>query len=61
MIIQKEADDSKVKEYDSIEKAIEDLEKDSNVPKDKLEKIKISLYNLKHKSSIKIRNGEIIE
>lgn len=61
MIIQKEADDSKVKEYDSIEKAIEDLEKDSNVPKDKLEKIKISLYNLKHKSSIKIRNGEIIQ
>ena len=59
LIIQKDSDGTDTKEYRSIEEAIIDLEKDPNVPKDKLEKIKASLDNLKHKSTIKIRNGEI--
>ena len=53
-------DDSNVKEYKSIEEAIVDLENDPNVSKDKIEKLRASLKNLKNKTSIKIRNGEII-
>lgn len=61
LIIQKEVKDTKTKEYDSIEKAIEDLEKDTNVPKDKLDKLKNSLNDLKNKNSkIIIMNGEIV-
>jgi len=60
LIIKKEADDANVKEYKSIEEAIADLETDLNVPSDKIEKLKISLKQLKNKTSIKIRNGEII-
>lgn len=60
LIIRKETDDANVKEYMSIEEAIADLEKDPNVPSDKIEKLKLSLNNLKNKPSIKIRNGEII-
>jgi hypothetical protein len=61
LIIKKETDDVNVKEYKSIEEAIADLENDPNVPADKIEKLKSSLKNLKYKTSIKIRNGEIIK
>ena len=60
LIIKKDADDTNIKEYNSIEEAIADLENDPNVPSDKIEKLKSSLKQLKNKTSIKIRNGEII-
>ncbi len=60
LIIKKDSGDGNVKEYKSIEEAITDLENDPNVPHDKIEKLKSSLKNLKNKTSIKIRNGEII-
>ena len=60
LIIRKEAEDSHIKEYNSIEEAIADLENDPNVPSDKIEKIKSSLKKLKSSSSIKIKNGEIM-
>jgi len=49
-----------VKEYMPIEEAFADLENDSNVSKDKIEKLRSSLKKLKNKTSILIRNGEII-
>ena len=67
LIIKKDADlsrtrdDLNVKEYKSIEEAIADLENDPNVPADKIKKLKSSLKNLKNKTSIKIRNGEIVK
>jgi hypothetical protein len=61
LIIKKDADDVNVKEYKSIEEAIADLENDPNVPGDKIEKLRLSLNNLKYKTSIKIRNGEILK
>lgn len=61
LIIKKETDDANVKEYRSIEEAIADLENDPNAAKDKIEKIRSSLKNLKNKTSIKIKNGEIIK
>lgn len=61
IIIQKDSNSSEVKEYSSIEKAIADLEKDAGIPKEKLEHLKKSLDTLKHKDSVRIRNGEIIE
>lgn len=54
-------DDVNVKEYKSIEEAIADLENDPNVPTYKIEKLRSSLKNLKNKTSIKIKNGEIIK
>lgn len=60
-IINKNTNDLEVKEYDCIEKAIEDLENDPNVPREKIEKLRSSIDKLKHKGSIKIKNGEIIE
>ncbi|HED08180.1 MAG TPA: hypothetical protein ENI57_08710 [Ignavibacteria bacterium] len=60
LIIRKESDDSNIKEYKSIEEAIADLENDPNVSTVKIEKLRASLNNLKNKTSIKIRNGEII-
>jgi len=60
LIIKKDADDTNIKEYNSIEEAIADLENDPNVPSDKIENLKSSLKQLKNKTSIKIRNGEII-
>lgn len=60
LIIKKEASDTDVKEYKSIEDAIADLEKDPNVPSDKIEQLKTSLKKLKNKTSITIRNGEIV-
>lgn len=61
LIIKKDTDDNNVKEYKSIEEAIEDLENDPNVSAAKIEKLRTSLKNLKNKSSIKIRNGEILK
>ena len=61
LIIKKDSDDVNIKEYQSIEEAIADLESDPNVPSDKIEKLKSSLKRLKNKTSIKIRNGEIIK
>lgn len=61
LIIKKSADDANVKEYNSIEEAIADLENDPNVPSKKIEKLKSSVRMLKDKTSIKIRNGEIIK
>jgi len=61
LIIKKKADDANVKEYQSIEEAIVDLENDPNVSAEKIEKLRLSLKNLKNKSSIRIRNGEIIK
>ncbi len=60
LIINKNADDANVKEYISIEEAIADLENDSNVSAYKIEKLRSSFKILKNKTSIKIRNGEII-
>ena len=61
LIIKKDTDDANIKEYESIEEAIADLEKDPNVPSDKIEKLRLTLKNLKNKTSIKIRNGEIVK
>jgi len=60
LIIKKEASDTNTKEYKSIEEAITDLESDPNVPFEKIEKLRTTLNKLKNKTSIKIRNGEII-
>lgn len=60
LIIKKDAGGTNEKGYASIDDAIADLEKDPNVPADKLEKLKSSLKQLKNKTSITIRNGEII-
>ena len=61
LIIKKDSDEVNVKEYKSIDEAIADLENDPNVPSDKIEKLRLSLKNLKYKTSIKIKNGEIIK
>jgi len=60
LIIKKGADDDRDIEYESIDDAISDLENDPNVPVDKIENLKSSLKQLKNKTSITIRNGEII-
>jgi hypothetical protein len=60
LIIKKDADDANVKEFKSIEEAIVDLENDPNVSKDKIETLRASLTKLKNKTTIIIRNGEII-
>ncbi len=61
LIIRKEPDDSNIKEYKSIEEAIADLENDPNVSGVKIEKLRASLNKLKNKTSIKIKNGQIIK
>lgn len=60
LIIRKDTEDANIRKYQSIEEAITDLENDPNVPADKIEKLKSSLLQLKNKSSITIRNGEIM-
>ncbi len=60
LIIKKEASDTNIKEYNSIEEAIADLENDPNVPVYKIKKLRSSIKILKNKTNIKIRNGEII-
>jgi len=53
--------DQEIIEYDSIEVAIADLEKDPEIPKYKMEKIRASFEEMKNKGKIKIKNGEIIK
>ncbi len=47
-------------EYDHIEVAISELEKDPDIPKHKLEKMRTSFEQLKNKDKIRIKNGEIV-
>jgi wobble nucleotide-excising tRNase len=61
LIIKKDAEDTNIKEYNSIEAAIADLENDPKVPTEKIEKLKASIKMLKDKTSIKISNGVIIK
>jgi 2,3-bisphosphoglycerate-independent phosphoglycerate mutase len=61
LIIKKNADDANVKEYTSIEEAIVDLENDPNVSSVKIEKLRSSFKNLKNKSTIRIKDGELIK
>jgi len=61
LIIKKDAGENNIKEFNSIEDAIAELEKDPNVSLEKIENLKSSLKKLKNKTSIKIRNGEIIK
>jgi len=61
LIIKQDSTDANVKEYKSIEEAVTDLENDPNVPSEKIEKLKSSLKRLKNKTSITVRNGEIID
>lgn len=61
IIIKKNTEDVNVKEFNSIEKAIAELENDSNVALDKIEKLKLLLNQFKNKTTIKICNGEIIK
>lgn len=60
LIIKQDTKEVNVKEYQTIEEAIADLENDPNVPSEKIEKLKASLKKLKNKTSIMIRNGEIL-
>lgn len=60
LIIKKDMDNSDIKEYKTIEAAIVDLENDKNIPKEKIEKLRKSIDSLKKRTSIKIKNGEII-
>lgn len=60
LIIKQDTKEVNVKEYQTIEEAIADLENDPNVPSDKIENLKSSLKQLKNKTSIRIRNGEIL-
>ena len=61
VIIKKGTDDGDVIEYRSIDEAIADLERDPNVPSEKIDNLRSSLKRLKNNSSIKIRNGELIK
>jgi hypothetical protein len=58
VLISKETD---IKEFSSVEEAMIDIENDSNIPKEKIEKLRSSVEALKNKGIIKIQNGEIIE
>lgn len=60
LIIKKEPADTIVKELMSIEESIAELEKDPNVSIEIISKLKKSFKNLKNKTSIKIKDGEII-
>jgi len=61
IIIKKNAIDENVKEYQSIEEAIADLENDPNVSVKKIDKLRLSLNTLKNKTSIRIKDGELIK
>ena len=61
LLIKRFTEDENIKEFNSIEEAIADLENDPNISKEKLERLKSSFKNLKNRTSIKIRDGEIIK
>lgn len=52
--------DEEVKSYDTVAEAIADLENDPNIPKEKLDKLKITMNELKLTEKVKIKNGELI-
>ena len=52
--------EEEVKTYDSVAEALADLENDPNIPKEKLDKLKITLNVLKLTGKVKIKNGELI-
>lgn len=52
--------DEEVKTYDTVAEAIADLENDPNIPKEKLDKLKITLNELNLTGKVKIKNGELI-
>lgn len=58
VIINKDHD---IIEYDSIEVAIAELEKDPDIPSYKIEKIRASFDEMKNRGKIKIKNGEIVK
>ena len=60
IIIKKNTIDENIKEYQSIEEAIADLENDPNISFEKIEKLRSSLKQLKNKTSIKIKDGVIV-
>lgn len=51
--------DEEVKTYDTVAEAIQDLENDPDIPKEKLTKLKLTLSELKLTGKVKIKNGEI--
>ncbi|MBK8983570.1 MAG: hypothetical protein IPM38_14955 [Ignavibacteria bacterium] len=53
--------DPTIIEYDNIEVAIAELEKDPEIPMHKMDKIRASFEKLKDNGKVKISNGEIIE
>ncbi len=53
--------DTEIKEFNCIVEAITDLEMNSNVSAEIIEKLRASVETLKNKGIIKIQNGEIIE
>lgn len=61
LIIKKDNNDEIIKEYKSIEDAIADIESDPNVSAEKIEILKASLIKLKNRTTIKIKDGEIIK
>ena len=60
IIIKKNTAADNIKEYESIEEAMLDLENDPNISTEKIEKLRSSLKQLKNKTSIKIKDGEIV-
>lgn len=52
--------DDEVKTYDTVAEAIADLENDQSIPKEKLDKLKFTLNELKLTGKVKIKNGELI-
>mgnify|MGYP001171474794 CR=1 FL=1 len=52
--------EEEVKTYDTVAEAIANLENDPNIPKEKLDKLKVTLSELKLTEKVKIKNGELI-
>lgn len=52
--------DEEVKTYDTVVEALADLENDPNIPKEKLDKLKLTLNELKLTGKVKIKNEELI-
>ncbi|MEW6507719.1 MAG: hypothetical protein AB1432_08250 [Bacteroidota bacterium] len=61
LILRKNLDEEVIKEYNSVEEAIADLENDPDVSSEKIKRLKIALRSLKNKTTIKIINGEVIK
>lgn len=61
IIIRKNTEESKITEFDSIEEAIASLEDNPHVSSEKIEQLRSSFKNLKNKTAIKIKNGELLK